>query len=212
LLLRAVVEVSLDPAASLVGRCDDPKSVMRCSASAGNCSRFVPTAIDPQRDPPTIIGTATEQRIRNRCVLRLTNPEARLQSSTRADRPVRTTLVNANSDSSCTRLPTGSSSLAVPLLATMTIVSSGSSRPIVVAWASRSRSPSSATAEKTSAGDTPLATRVATRRSAACSPASRLSSLSACRRSVTSRATPYMDLSSRTGVDVHSSTLYEPSL
>src|SRR5712675_499087 len=95
-------------------------------------------------------------------------------------------MVNANSDSSFRRVPTGSSSLAVPLLATMAIVPSGSSRPIAVAWASRSRSTSSATAEKTSAGDTPVATSVATRRLDACSPASRLSSLSACRRSVTS--------------------------
>ena len=54
-------------------------------------------------------------------------------------------------------------------------------------------------------GATPSATSVATRRSAACSSASRFTSASALRRSVMSRATAYISRFSTSGVAVHSS-------
>ena len=89
---------------------------------------------------------------------------------------VRKATATATGGSGFQRLPTGSSARWAPTLATRVVAPSGSRRTMTVPSAPRTLLASSATAANTSAGGSPRATRVATRRRAACSSAIRRSS------------------------------------
>ena len=152
------------------------KSAMRCSVSAGSGAWVVATDSAPHSRPSTTIGLAATERTCSRRSVSGSGPGASFQrsSSTRAEWPVRQTRVMAEKSSARQRVPTEGRSSPSPT--TTMAVPSGSKRTTAVSSAPTSRPTSVATAEKISPGGTARATRVATRRSAACSSSSRVSS------------------------------------
>ena len=150
------------------------KSAICDSVSGGNGdSRLDDAAITPHSRPPTTIGQPTDERIPSVRASSAIGPEAWEKLSTRTGRPVRLTSAAMLVPSSGMRVPTARGSSSRLQRATPVTVPSASYRSIRARSAPERWPTSRVTASKTSPGAVDWATRVATRRSAACSSASR---------------------------------------
>ena len=143
----------------------------RVSVSSGNGSSRVEAAMaTPHTTPSTTIGTPTADRIAS-CRASSTN----VPSSGSSIGPRRTarpsSRIDRSSSSMGRRAPIGRPAFAALQAATSVTVSSASKRNKDVGSALTSQPTSSMTAANSSSCDTPRATSVATRRSAACSSA-----------------------------------------
>ena len=143
----------------------------RVSVSSGNGSSRVEAATaTPHTTPSTTIGTPTADRIAS-CRASSTNGPSSGSSigPRRTARP--SSRIDRSSSSTGRRAPIGNSASAALQAATSVTVSSASKRIKDVGSAPTSQPTSSMTAANSSSCDTPRATSVATRRSAACSSA-----------------------------------------
>jgi hypothetical protein len=154
------------------------KSAICDSVSGGKgCSRLVEAAITPHVRPPTTIGQPTDERMPSAWASCAIGPDAPVKVSTRAGRPVSYTWTAMLAPSRAKRVPTARWASPLRLQAAIAVtVRSGSKRSMRARSASHCSPTSRVTASKTSDVGTACATSVATRRSAACSWASRRSS------------------------------------
>ena len=133
--------------------------------------------LTPQSWPSSMIGAPTTARTPSLRARTAQSPETFSKLSIRAGRPVSTTEATRLDWSSAARTPTGMSEARLPEDETTVTAPSGPQRFTPAQSAPSSCSTSAATASRTSLGETPRATNVATRRKAACSSAIRASSL-----------------------------------
>jgi hypothetical protein len=136
----------------------------------------------PHSRPSTLIGTPTTERALQPRAMSAVGPEASAKSSIRADRPVSHTCEITFRPPSGVRVPTGKGT-AVPGLVhapTAVCVPSASYRVMIATSGESTRPTSAVTVANTSSGAVARATRVAIRRSAACSSAKPRSSTRVC--------------------------------
>ena len=127
----------------------------------------------PHTRPSTMIGAAIDERQPWRRAISAASPEASSYPSTRAGLSVSATSVNTLWPPTAERVPTGTPPGDALQLPIAVAAPSPSYLPTTVMSVSSSLPTSIATASKTSPGGASRATSVATRRSAACSSASR---------------------------------------